>query len=336
MEKYIKGFIQKLNELYGYSIAELDGKAGLASGWCAVKLTGGYARVFVFSELCREHPGIIDTADLRESVLRQTGAQSSDVTVIYTAARNYRDRLEEFMSRRDPGIVLDVVKNEVLYYYGAPEAAVNEVAACASVMKTAKIRNKPQDVFVKWPVTTTLIALNVAAYAVTAVLSQNLFSSNIYVLIFLGAKVNSLIAAGEYWRLVTCMFLHGGLIHLAVNMYSLYAVGPVIENFFGKKKYLAIYFIAGVCSSGLSFYMTPEVSIGASGAIFGVLGACLVFAVKLKDRIGKEFLTNVITVIAVNLFLGFSVSMVDNFGHIGGLIGGIASSLLLFKNKNRA
>ncbi|HSN58507.1 MAG TPA: rhomboid family intramembrane serine protease [Clostridiaceae bacterium] len=336
MEKYIKGFIQKLNELSGYSIAELEGKAGLASGWCAVKLTGGYARVFVFSELCREHPGIIDTASIRESVMRQTGAQSSDVIVIYTAARNYRDRVEEFMSRRDPGIVLDVVKNEVLYYYGEPEAAVNEVAACASVMKAAKIRNKPQDVFVKWPVTTTLIALNVAAYAVTAVLSQNLFSSNIYVLIFLGAKVNSLIAAGEYWRLVTCMFLHGGLIHLAVNMYSLYAVGPVIENFFGKKKYLAIYFIAGVCSSGLSFYMTPEVSIGASGAIFGVLGACLVFAVKLKDRIGKEFLTNVITVIAVNLFLGFSISMVDNFGHIGGLIGGIASSFLLFKNKKQA
>ncbi len=336
MEKYIKGFIQKLNEMFGYSIVELQGKAGLASQWCAVKLTGGHARVFVFSELCRDNPGIIDTVGIGESVMRQTGAQSSDVTVIYTAARNYRDRLEEFMSGRDPGIVLDVVKNEVLYYYGADEAAVNEAIACAGVMNAAKMRNKPKDVFVKWPVTTTLIALNAAAYAVTAFLSQDIFSSNIYVLIALGAKVNSLIAAGEYWRLLTCMFLHGGLIHLAVNMYSLYAVGPVIEGFFGKKKYLAIYFIAGICSSLLSFYMTPEVSVGASGAIFGVLGACLVFAVKMKDRIGKQFLTNVVTVIAVNLFLGFSVSMVDNFGHIGGLAGGIASSFLLFKKKKQA
>ncbi|MBP1744795.1 MAG: conserved rane protein (rhomboid family), partial [Firmicutes bacterium] len=174
------------------------------------------------------------------------------------------------------------------------------------------------------------------AYAVTAFLSQDIINSNIYVLVFLGAKVNSLIAAGEIWRLATCMFLHGGIFHLALNMYSLYAVGPVIENFFGKKKYTAIYFISGICSSLLSFYMTPEISIGASGAIFGVLGACLVFAVKMKNRIGKDFMINVIAVIGINLFLGFSVSMVDNFGHIGGLIGGIASSLILFKKKRYA
>jgi len=336
MEKYIKDFIQRLNGLFGYKIAELEGNTGLATSWCSIKVSGGYARVFVFSDLCSSKPGLIDIRSIRASVMRQTGAQAAEVVVVYTAARNYKDRIEEFMGSRDPGIVLDAVKNEVLYYYGVEEAAVNEVIACANIMKAARLKNKSQGTMVKWPVTTALIALNVAAYAVTAFLSQDIINSNIYVLVFLGAKVNSLIAAGEIWRLATCMFLHGGIFHLALNMYSLYAVGPVIENFFGKKKYTAIYFISGICSSLLSFYMTPEISIGASGAIFGVLGACLVFAVKMKNRIGKDFMINVIAVIGINLFLGFSVSMVDNFGHIGGLIGGIASSLILFKKKRYA
>jgi rhomboid protease GluP len=332
MEKYVKKFIQKLNELFGYRISELDVKAGLVSNWCCIKAAGGQAQVIVFAELCKDQPGKVDTALIRESVMRQTGASGCEVAAIYLAEGSCQDKLEEFMGSRYQGIVLDTVKNEVLYYYGVAENIVNEVIACANVMKGANIMNKSRKSGIKWPVTASLIAVNVAVYAVTAFLSQDLINSNTDVLIFLGAKVNSLIAAGEYWRLVTCMFLHGGIIHLAVNMYSLYAVGPVIENFFGKRKYLAIYFISGICASLLSFYMTPDVSIGASGAIFGVLGACLVLAVKIKNRIGKEFLINVIAVIALNLFLGFSIAMVDNFGHIGGLLGGIASSLLLFKN----
>ena len=333
MEKYIKKFIQKLNELFGYRISELEVKSGLASNWCCFKAAEGQVQVIVFADLCNNQQGQVDTALIRESVMRQTGALSCEVAVLYLAEQNCQSKLEEFMDDRYQGIVLDTLKNEVLYYYGVGENIVNEVIACANVIKGANIMNKSQKSGIKWPVTTSLIAVNVAAYALTAFLSQDLINSNIDVLILLGAKVNSLIAAGEYWRLVTCMFLHGGIFHLAVNMYSLYVVGPVIENFFGKKKYLAIYFISGICASLLSFYMTPDISIGASGAIFGVLGACLVLAVKLKNRIGKEFMINVIAVIAINLFLGFSIAMIDNFGHIGGLLGGIASSLILFKNE---
>jgi len=335
MEKYIKKFIQKLNELFGYRISELEVKAGLASDWCCLKAAGGQTQVIVFAEICNEQPGHVDTALIRETVIRQTGAVSCEVVVIYLAEPNCVGKLEEFVGNRHQGIMLDAVKNEVLYYYGVGENTVNEVIACANVMKGANIMNKSRKSGIKWPVTMSLIAVNVAAYALTAFLSQDLINSNTDVLIFLGAKVNSLIAAGEYWRLVTCMFLHGGIFHLAVNMYSLYVVGPLIENFFGRKKYLAIYFFSGICASLLSFYMTPDVSIGASGAIFGVLGACLVLAVKLKNRIGKDFLVNIIAVIGINLFLGFSIAMIDNFGHIGGLLGGIASSLILFKNENR-
>lgn len=331
MERYIKGFIRKLNELFGYRVAELDGIAGLASEWSAVRVDHGRARAVVFAELGKgTHP---DTASVKGRVTDQTGAADADVVVIYAAVENYRGALQEFTVSGRPGIVLDAVKNEVVYYSGVDETAVREAAACAHYLKSEGIRKKPKNTLMLWPVTAALILANVAVYAVTAYLSQDLINSNLDVLIRLGAKDNSLIAAGQYWRLVTCMFLHGGLLHLAVNMYSLFAVGPVIERFFGWKKYLVIYFFSGICSSLLSFVMTPQVSIGASGAIFGVLGACLVFGVEMKSQIGKDFMINVIAVIALNLFLGFSIAMIDNYGHIGGLLGGIASSFLLFKKK---
>lgn len=180
-------------------------------------------------------------------------------------------------------------------------------------------------------VTFILIAINVFMYIITAFLSGSIMDSNINVLIFLGAKVNPLIARGQYYRLLTCTFLHGGLIHLALNMYALHALGPLAERIYGKLKYLAIYFISGICSSLLSYYLSPNVSIGASGAIFGLLGACLVISLKYKDKIGKAFINNIISVIFVNLIIGFSVSNVDNFGHIGGLIGGIIISFLVLK-----
>lgn len=334
MEKYLKGFIQKLNELFGYRVAELEGISGLATEWSAVRLEHGAARAVVFAELGK--PAIPDAAAVRARIMAQTGAAAADVVVIYAAEGNYRRALQDFINSGRQGIVLDASKNEVVYHSGVDETAVRETAASAHYLKAEGIRKKPKNSLMQFEATLVLIAVNVAVYAVTAYLSRDLINSNINVLIELGAKDNSLIAAGQYWRLLTCMFLHGGILHLAVNMYSLFAVGPVIERFFGKKKYLAIYFISGICSSLLSFYMTPQVSIGASGAIFGVLGACLVFGVEMKDQIGKDFMINVIAVIVLNLFLGFSVAMIDNYGHIGGLVGGIATSFLLFKKKKQA
>ena len=123
--------------------------------------------------------------------------------------------------------------------------------------------------------------------------------------------------------LVTGMFLHGGLIHLALNMYSLYAIGPLVERVYGKAKYIAIYFIAGIASSLFSYIFSDSISIGASGAIFGILGATLVFAITIRKTVGKDFYNNILQVMVVNLIIGFSIPNIDNFGHIGGMLGGI-------------
>jgi rhomboid protease GluP len=333
MEKYLKRYIQKLNELFGYRIAELEEIRGLATEWSAVRVEHGNARAVAFAELGKTPP---DESAIRERIMAQVGTSGVDIVIIYAVEGNYSGALQEFIESGRKGIILDVTKNEVIYYSSVDETAVREATASAHYLKAEGIRKKPGNNLMQFYATIALIAVNIAMYAVTAFLSRDLVNSNINVLIELGAKDNSLIAAGQYWRLITCVFLHGGIFHLAINMYSLYAVGPVIERFFGRKKYLIVYFFSGVCSSLLSYYMTPDVSIGASGAIFGILGACLVFAVEMKDQIGKEFMINVIAVIALNLFLGFSVAMIDNYGHIGGLLGGIASSFLLFKKKKQA
>ncbi|HEY5575989.1 MAG TPA: hypothetical protein VIK34_04640, partial [Clostridiaceae bacterium] len=106
MEKYIKKFIQKLNELFGYRITELEVKAGLASNWCCIKAAGGQVQVIVFAELCKEQPVHVDTGLIRESVMRQTGAFGCEVVVIYLEDQNCQGKLEEFMGKSNQGIVL--------------------------------------------------------------------------------------------------------------------------------------------------------------------------------------------------------------------------------------
>ncbi|MBP1889461.1 rhomboid protease GluP [Clostridium moniliforme] len=184
------------------------------------------------------------------------------------------------------------------------------------------------------PVTSTLIIINIIIFIITAIMSRSIMDINTMVLIECGAKVNYLINKGQIWRLLTCAFLHGGLIHIALNMYSLFIVGTVVEKIYGWKKYLGIYFLSSITSSLLGYLLGPEmISIGASGAIFGVLGAFLWFAIKEKENLQKGVLGNIIAVIVLNLFIGLTSSNIDNLGHIGGFIGGFTLSVMLYKKR---
>lgn len=156
-------------------------------------------------------------------------------------------------------------------------------------------------------------------------------------IIRLGAKYNLLIMEGQYWRFVTPMFLHWNIIHLLVNSYSLYAVGPAVESIFGRWKFLVIYMTAGILGNIASFALSLNPSAGASGAIFGLLGA-LLFVVQ-RQRIGfrSSFGASVIITIGFNILYGFSNPGIDNFAHIGGLIGGyMAAAAVSFAGKKEA
>ena len=177
-------------------------------------------------------------------------------------------------------------------------------------------------------VTNVLIALNVLVFFVVFALSgANL---NVLNLLRYGALNSILVQNGEFWRLITAGFLHGGIFHLLFNMYSLYIIGMQIENFVGKWKFLAIYFCSMITASLMSCVMSPNsVSVGASGAIFGLLGALVYFGYHYRLYLGSVLRNQIIPLILFNLLLGFMVSGIDNAAHIGGLIGGLLISMAL-------
>ncbi|MEJ2732662.1 MAG: rhomboid family intramembrane serine protease [Anaerolineae bacterium] len=151
-------------------------------------------------------------------------------------------------------------------------------------------------------------------------------SSNTEVLIRMGAKVTPLIAAGEYWRLFTSMFLHIGIMHLAFNGYALLVIGTELERLFGHSRFLAIYFLSGLMGSLASYAFSYSLAAGASGAIFGLIGALGAFFAIHRERLGtwgRNRLINIAFLIALNLFLGFTQPGIDNLAHIGGLLAGL-------------
>jgi len=142
-----------------------------------------------------------------------------------------------------------------------------------------------------------------------------------------GADFGPLTLHGQYWRIVSSMFVHFGLLHLAMNMWCLWALGRLCEQLFGSSKYLAIYFIAGIGGSCLSLFMHPNtVSAGASGAIFGLAGALLSALLIRKEIFIPEarasLLNNIVFFVLINLALGASMSGIDMSAHVGGLVAG--------------
>jgi len=143
----------------------------------------------------------------------------------------------------------------------------------------------------------------------------------------IGAKDNAAILQGQMWRLVTPLFLHGSPFHILGNMYSLFILGPILERFYGRTRFLLLYFLAGISGNIASFYFTSSPSIGASTAIFGLAAAQVVFVYRNRVIFGSQtrsILTNLFVVIAINLVFGFAVPGIDYFGHFGGLVGGFA------------
>ncbi len=198
---------------------------------------------------------------------------------------------------------------------------------------TKKKRNNKRDKYMM--LTNILIAVNLLVFLISAWISKNIFDIDIYTLIIMGAKVNSLIDKGQVWRLITCAFLHGGLIHIFFNMYALKILGPEIEYVYGKVKYLVIYLLSAIAASIFSYIFGPQsVSVGASGAIFGLFGAMLIFGIKHRKQMGKAYMMNILQVIFVNVIIGISSSNIDNAAHFGGLIVGALIALLLGERRS--
>lgn len=195
---------------------------------------------------------------------------------------------------------------------------------------------KAEEVFSKKVpiITYVFMAICVIAYIFTSLASANFFDNSPSILYKFGALVSFNNFSNKYteiYRLVTSIFLHAGIIHLACNMYSLYILGPQLESFFGKTKYTIIFIGSGIIGNlvSLLFLKDYTVSVGASGAIFGLLGALLYFGYHYRVYLSGVLRSQIIPVIVLNLIIGFSLSGINNAAHIGGLIGGLLLSMLV-------
>lgn len=257
--------------------------------------------------------------------LNQKGEAFSLHTVVLTREESYSSSY--YIPNK---VVVDYESMKSLYCDQGCEAIVGIINSINS--REEKIIGE----FKSYYITYTLIFINVFVFLISAIRSRNIFDINPYVLLDMGAKYRPLMYfTNEWWRLITCNFLHGGIVHLAFNMYALYILGKQIEDLYGKKGYIIIYSLSGLGGSLLSYYLAPmSLSVGASGAIFGLLSALLVYAFKERERIQKGAISNLVFVIGINLIFGLSASNIDNYGHIGGLVVGGISAYLIYMISN--
>ncbi len=183
------------------------------------------------------------------------------------------------------------------------------------------------------PVTFGLITACVAVYLAVAALGATAgvpFNAGIVrqpgEILSLGALVPALVAEGEAWRLLTSAFLHSGFVHLAMNMISLYFLGSFAEIQFGRGRFLALYFVSGI-AGGLAYlyfgsFTAP--AVGASGAIFGLLGGVFGYSIRQGTfSLQNPIIGQLLLLTAINLFLGATIPNVSNTAHVGGLVGGL-------------
>jgi len=171
-----------------------------------------------------------------------------------------------------------------------------------------------------------LLAINIFVFVIDYYVLGGQYSQLGGPLTQLGEKSNEAILAGQYWRFITPMFLHANVVHLGLNCMSLYVVGLDVERLYGTIRFAGIYFLSGIAGVILSFAFLPNPSIGASGAIFGLVGALLPFLYRNRAilRAPWQRMRSILVVIGLNLVIGVMSGVVDNSGHIGGLLGGLA------------
>lgn len=210
------------------------------------------------------------------------------------------------------------------------EAAAAEQEAVKADRFIRAFINRPS------PFTFLFVGINLGVFALEWLVGgMSALSADPSVLRAMGAKDAALIdGAHQYWRLVTAIFIHIGFLHVLFNNYALWIIGQEIERIYGSARFVTLYLATGLASMAASYYFSPEsLSAGASGSIFGLFGVMMAFAIRYKKELPKvlsaDITRRIVPVILINLLFGFSVRIVDNAAHIGGLLSGIALAFIV-------
>jgi membrane associated rhomboid family serine protease len=179
------------------------------------------------------------------------------------------------------------------------------------------------------PVTVALVAVNVLVFLLLTATGGSEDDVNLY---RWGAKYGPALADGEWWRLILPIFMHIGFFHLLTNSIGLLIFGSMAERFLGSPAYLAIYLITGILGNAASFVVTPALGAGASGAVFGVIGAFGIYLLlnrRVMGDVARQALTSIAFIVVLNIGIGFATAGIDNAAHVGGLLGGMFMAYLV-------
>ena len=284
--------------------------------------------------------------DIDKAYVAVVIARDSEEDIIYNEAKEY---LESILNK--PFIINIVVLASGDYinygesYYNKLVFSLKErkVIYCSEGSKAfmpvidyiVKTDNRKAKGIKEYKFTYSIILINLVIFLFEIIKSRNFIEIDIYTLADMGAKINVFINQGQYYRLITAAFLHGGILHIFFNMSALNIIGREVEAVYGGKKFLIIYFISALGGNVFSYLFKPNsISVGASGAIFGLLGAMLVFGIKERKNIGKGYVKNILETIGLNVIIGITIPNIDNFAHMGGLFIGALISFILFNKKS--
>ena len=260
------------------------------------------------------------------SFLEKVYSKKISLNIVICTEESYESLIQQSYNK----LIYSEKEKQVVYSDNSCKPLVSILNYSMEKQKTSNFKVKYKESLVTY----ILICVNILIFIITAFLSKSIYNINSYTLIELGAKVNVLINNGQPWRLITCTFLHGGLAHIAFNMYALKIIGSEVEYVYGKIKYIVIYLISALGGSIFSYlFNANSISVGASGAIFGLLGAMIIFGIRHKNKIGKAYIINLFKVLLINIFIGVTLSNIDNGAHIGGLIFGCISALAVKDKK---
>ena len=258
-------------------------------------------------------PALNILLDVNEDVKVQN--EKNIDTLIINDYSNFKDEMG--ILSMYPQILNDEVKGENLEFFINVTNDINK--------KTEDNNSFYEKVFSKkYPVITyALIAINIIMYCL-AVIGELTGKFDLYTM--LAVQKNHL-QNMELYRLITGAFMHSDIMHLFCNMYSLYILGPELESFIGKKKFAFIYFISLLAGNLLAAITSTAWCVGASGAIFGLLGGLLYFGYHYRIYLGGALKQQIIPVILINLFISFMIPSISLSAHIGGLVGGLFAAL---------
>lgn len=194
------------------------------------------------------------------------------------------------------------------------------------------MNTKPYDICNK-----AIVAVNILVFFVLELIGDT--ESGLFMYSHGAMFPTAVVADGEWYRLFTCMFIHFGIRHLANNMIILFFLGDNLERALGHVKFCILYLLSGLCGSILSLISMVQkgdyaVSGGASGAIFGVIGALIYVVIRNKGRLEDLTAKRLIFMAALSLYYGFSAEGVDNLAHIGGMASGFVLAFLLYRKKH--